>query len=69
MTDYLFSWNFVQPSLKKDTIWRAAARPAFRLASAVWAPIFLGNELSLLETFFCYGKKDQNGSPLYVKDI
>ena len=39
---YLFTWNLVLPVAKKSTIWRAAARPAFTLASAVWAPIFLG---------------------------
>ena len=39
---YLFTWKRVQPVAKKSTIWRAAARPALMLASAVWAPIFLG---------------------------
>ena len=34
--------NLVQPSLMNPTIWLAAAIPALILASAVWAPIFLG---------------------------
>ena len=39
---YLFTWNLVHPSLKYAFIWTAAAIPAFILASAVCAPIFLG---------------------------
>ena len=42
MSGYLFTWNLVQPSLKKALICLAAAMPALVLASAVWAPIFLG---------------------------
>ena len=41
---YLFTWNFVSPSLKKALICLAAAIPALMLASAVWAPIFFGVE-------------------------
>ena len=40
--NYLFTWNLRSPVAKKLIIWRAAATPAFILASAVWAPIFLG---------------------------
>ena len=36
-----FTWNVLSPFSKKLTIWRAAARPALMLASAVCAPIFL----------------------------
>lgn len=42
MKSYLFTWNLVTPFLMKSTIWLAAAKPAFKFASAVWAPIFLG---------------------------
>ena len=41
---YLFTWNFVSPSLKKALICLAAAMPALVLASAVCAPIFFGVE-------------------------
>ena len=39
---FALTWKRVFPVAKKSTIWRAAASPAFMLASAVWAPIFLG---------------------------
>lgn len=41
---YLFTWNFVIPSLKYAFICLAAAMPALVLASAVCAPIFFGVE-------------------------
>lgn len=41
---YLFTWNFVMPSLMKPTICFAAAMPALVFASAVCAPIFFGVE-------------------------
>jgi len=45
--DYLLTLNLVSPSLMKDTIWFAAAIPAFRFASAVCAPIFFGEAKTL----------------------
>ncbi len=39
---YLFTWKVVSPSFIKPIICRIAATPAFKLASAVWAPIFFG---------------------------
>ncbi len=51
--NYLFTWNLRLPVAKKSTIWRAAARPAFTLASAVWAPIFLGVANTRVPNFSC----------------
>ena len=51
--NYLFTWNLRFPVAKKSTIWRAAARPAFMLASAVWAPIFFGVAKTRRPNFSC----------------
>ena len=51
--NYLFTWNLRLPVAKKSTIWRAAARPAFMLASAVWAPIFFGVAKTRRPNFSC----------------
>ena len=48
---YLFTLNLVTPSFMNDTIWLADASPAFRFASAVSAPIFLGDANTLVPNF------------------